>query len=124
MAAAGAAVVVNYAGSKQAAERIVDEIASNGGRAIAVQGDVSKAGDVRRLFAETKASFGAIDVLVNNAGVGEFSPIEAVTEDHYRRLFDTNFLGAVLTIQEALGHFGPSGYPLDSACLYRLWFLA
>ena len=109
LAAAGAAVVVNYASSKEAADRVVAEIVSKDGRAIAVQGDVSKAADVRRLFAETKAAFGAIDILVNNAGIGEFGPLEAVTEDHYRRLFDTNVLGTVLTIQEALAHFGPDG---------------
>ena len=106
---AGAAVVVNYAASKESADRVVDEIVSTGGRGIAVQADVSKAADVRRLFAETKAVFGALDILVNNAGLGEFSPLEAVTEDHYRRLFDTNVLGTVLTIQEALAHFGPNG---------------
>jgi len=109
MAAAGAAVVVNYAGSKAAAERVIDEIVRNGCRAIAIQGDVSKPVDVRRLFSETKAAFGNIDILVNNAGIGEFSPIEAVSEDHYRRLFDTNVLGTVLTVQEALNHFGPNG---------------
>jgi 3-oxoacyl-[acyl-carrier protein] reductase len=109
LAASGAAVVVNYAASKAAADRVVDEIVSKGGRAITVPGDVSKAADVRRLFAETKAMFGAVDILVNNAGIGEFSPIEAVTEDHYRRQFDTNVLGTVLTIREALAHFGPDG---------------
>jgi 3-oxoacyl-[acyl-carrier protein] reductase len=82
LAAAGAAVVVNYAASKEAADRVADAIVSKGGRAIAVRGDISKAADVRRLFREMKAAFGAIDVLVNNAGIGEFSPIEAVTEDH------------------------------------------
>jgi len=109
MAEAGAAVVVNYAGNKEAAQRVVDEIISRRGRAIAVQGDVSKAADVRQLFAETKAAFGTIDTLVNNAGIGEFAPVEAVTEEQYRRLFDTNVLGTVLTIQEAVKHFGPNG---------------
>ena len=109
LAAAGAAVVVNYAGSKEAAARVVDDIKGKGGRAIAVQGDVSKAADVSRLFAETKAAFGALDVLVNNAGIGAFSPLEAVTEELYRRLFDTNVLGPVLTIKEALAHFSASG---------------
>jgi len=109
LAAAGAAVVVNYAGSKEAAARVVDDIKGNGGRAIAVQGDVSKAADVSRLFAEAKAAFGAIDILVNNAGVARMSPLEAVTEDLYRRLFDTNVLGPVLTIKEALAHFSANG---------------
>jgi len=102
-------VVVNYSGSKDAAECVVNEIVKNGGRAIAVQGSVSNAADVRRLFAETKSAFGAIDILVNNAGIGEFAPVEAVTEEQYRRLFDTNVLGAMLTIQEALKYFGPNG---------------
>ena len=109
MAEAGAAVVVNYAGSMEAAQRIANEIVSKGGRAIALQGNVSKAADVRKLFAETKAALGSIDILVNNAGIGEFAPVEAVTEEQYRRLFDTNVLGTVLMIQEALKHFGPNG---------------
>ena len=109
MAEAGAAVVVNYVGSKEAAQRVVDEIVSKGGRAIAAQGDVSKAADVRKLFANMKAAFGTIDILVNNAGIGSFATVEAVTEEQYRRLFDTNVLGTVLMIQEALKHFGPNG---------------
>jgi 3-oxoacyl-[acyl-carrier protein] reductase len=100
---------VNYAGSKEAADRVVNEIVNKGGRALPVQGDVSKAADVRRLFAEMKAAFGAIDILVNNAGIGEFGPIEAMTEEHYRRLFDTNVLGMFLTTKEALAHFGGNG---------------
>jgi len=109
LATAGAAVVVNYAGSKEAAERIVESIVADGGRAIAAQGDVSKPEDVRRLFAETKGAFGAIDILINNAGVAEFSPLEAVTLDNFRKLFDTNVLGAILTTKEALSLFRPSG---------------
>jgi len=109
IATAGAAVAVNYAGSKEAAERVVNDIVANGGRAIAVQGSVSNAADMRRLFAETKSTFGAVDILVNNAGIGEFAPVEAVSEELYRRLFDTNVLGVMLAVQEALGHFGPNG---------------
>ncbi|HLK66028.1 MAG TPA: glucose 1-dehydrogenase [Bryobacteraceae bacterium] len=109
IATAGAAVAVNYAGSKEAAERVVNDIVANGGRAIAVQGSVSNAADMRRLFAETKSTFGAVDILVNNAGIGEFAPVEAVSEEQYRRLFDTNVLGVMLAVQEALGHFGPNG---------------
>jgi 3-oxoacyl-[acyl-carrier protein] reductase len=109
IATGGAAVAVNYAGNKEAAERVVDDIVANGGRAIAVQGSVSDATDMRRLFAETKSTFGAIDILVNNAGIGEFAPVEAVSEEQYRRLFDTNVLGVMLAVQEALRHFGPNG---------------
>jgi 3-oxoacyl-[acyl-carrier protein] reductase len=109
LGAAGAAVVVNYASAKEGADRVVAEIKSKGGKALAVQGDVSKAADVKRLFDETKKSFGSLDVLVNNAGVFEFGPLEAVTEAEFHREFNTNVLGPLLTIQEALKHFGPKG---------------
>jgi 3-oxoacyl-[acyl-carrier protein] reductase len=108
-AAAGAAVVVNYASNREGADRIVADIIAAGGKAIAVQGDVSKAADVKRLFETTKASFGALDVLVNNAGVYRFEPLEEVTEKEFHREFDTNVLGTILTIQEALKYFGPEG---------------
>jgi len=109
MAEAGAAVVVNYAASKEGADRVVSEITGKGGKAIAIQGDVSKLADVKRLFAEAKRAFGAPDVLVNNAGIFAFDPLEAVTEDEFHREFNTNVLGPILTIQEALKHFGPEG---------------
>jgi 3-oxoacyl-[acyl-carrier protein] reductase len=109
LADAGAAVVVNYAGSKAAADSIVDHIVSKKGQAIAVQGDVSKAADVRRLMTETKSTFGGIDILVNCAGIGEFRPLEAVDEAFYHRLFDTNVLGTVLMIQNSLPHFRSGG---------------
>ena len=109
LGAAGAAVVVNYASSKEGADTVVAEITGNGGKAIAVQGDVSKAADVRRLFAETKRAFGTPNVLVNNAGIFAFEPLEAVTEAEFHREFNTNVLGPILTIQEALKHFGPNG---------------
>jgi 3-oxoacyl-[acyl-carrier protein] reductase len=109
LSAAGAAVVVNYASSREGADRVVAEIKEKGGKAIAVQGDVSKTADVRRLFAETKKTFGAPDVLVNNAGIYAFEPLENVTEDEFHREFNTNVLGPILTIQEALKHFGPDG---------------
>jgi 3-oxoacyl-[acyl-carrier protein] reductase len=108
-AAAGAAVVVNYASNREGADSIVADIIAAGGKAIAVQGDVSKAADVKRLFETTRASFGALDVLVNNAGVYRFEPLEAVTEEEFHREFDTNVLGTILTIQEALKYFGPEG---------------
>jgi 3-oxoacyl-[acyl-carrier protein] reductase len=109
LGAAGAAVVVNYASSKEGADRVVAEITSKGGRAIAVQGDVSKATDVQRLFAETKKAFGSLDVLVNNAGVFQFDPLESVTEDEFHREFNTNVLGLILATQEAVKFFGPEG---------------
>jgi 3-oxoacyl-[acyl-carrier protein] reductase len=109
LAAAGAAVVVNYASSREGADRVVAEITAEGGKAIAVQGDVARADDVRRLFAATKEAFGALDVLVNNAGVFQFDPLEAVTEDEFHREFNINVLGTLLATQEALKHFGPAG---------------
>ena len=109
LAVEGAAVVVNYASSKEGAEKVVAEIASKGGKAIAVQGDVAKAADVARLFAETKKAFGKLDILVNNAGVYEFAPIEAVTEEHFHKHFDLNVLGALLATKEAVKLFGPEG---------------
>ena len=109
LGAAGAAVVVNYATSKEGADRVVAEITSEGGKATAVQGDVSKATDVQRLFEETKKSFGSLDVLVNNAGVYQFIPLESVTEEEFHREFNTNVLGLILTTQEAVKYFGPGG---------------
>lgn len=109
LADAGAAVVVNYASSKDGADRVVAEISNSGGRAIAVQGDVSKRKDVQRLFAETEKAFGSLDVLVNNAGVFQFDPLESVTEDEFHREFNTNVLGLLLATQEAARHFGSEG---------------
>ena len=109
LGAAGAAVVVNYSSSREGAERVARDIVAGGGRAIAVQGDVSTAADVRRLFQETKKAFGALDVLVNNAGVFRFEPLEEVTAEEFHRQFDTNVLGLILATQEALKHFGPAG---------------
>ena len=109
LAAAGAVVVVNYASSKEGAERVVAEIAGKGGKAIAVHGNVAEAKDVQRLFEETKKAFGSLDVLVNNAGVFEFSPLEAVTETEFHREFNINVLGTILATREALKYFGPAG---------------
>src|SRR4051812_39092627 len=88
LAAEGAAVVVNYSSSKAGADRIVGEITGSGGKAVAVQADVSKEADVRRLFAEAARSFGTVDVLVNNAGIYEFAPLENVTPAHFHKQFD------------------------------------
>ena len=105
----GAAVVVNYASSKQGADRVVAEITSKGGRAVAVQADVSKHADIKRLFVETNKAFGQLDILVNNAGIYEFAPLEEVTPEHFHRQFDLNVLGLILASQEAVKQFGPVG---------------
>jgi 3-oxoacyl-[acyl-carrier protein] reductase len=109
LAAEGASVVVNYASSKSGADRVVAEITSAGGRAVAVQGDVARKADIDRLFAETKQAFGRLDVLVNNAGVYEFLPLENITEEHFHRQFNVNVLGLLLTTQAAVRLFGPAG---------------
>ena len=109
LSAEGAAVVVNYASSKQDAGRVVADIKEQGGRAVAAQGDVSKASDVQRLFAETKRAYGKLDVLVNNAGVYQFAALGDITEEQFHRQFNTNVLGLLLATQEALRLFGPEG---------------
>ena len=109
LAAEGASVVVNYASSKEGAEKIVAQIKAKGGKAIAVQASVAKPADVQRLFAETMKAYDKVDILVNNAGVYDFVPLEAVTPEHYHRMFDTNVLGLILTTQEAVRRFGTRG---------------
>src|SRR5271154_5423774 len=109
LAADGAAVVVNYASSKEGADKVVAEIAGKGGKAIAVQGDVSKQADISKLFEETKKAFGRLDVLVNNAGVYEFAALGTVTEESFHKMFNLNVLGLILSSQEALKYFGPEG---------------
>ncbi len=109
LALSGASVVVNYASSREGAEKVVKEITASGGKAIAVQADVSKEADVLRMFEETKKAFGKTDILVNNAGVYEFAPIEETTEAQYRKMFDLNVLGVLLTSREAVKQFGPAG---------------
>jgi len=109
LAAVGASVVVNYASSREGADRVVAEIAGKGGKAIAVKADVSKAVDVQRLFDATKKAFGSLDVLVNNAGVYGFAPLEEVTEDEFHREFNINVLGVLLASREAMKYFGPDG---------------
>lgn len=109
LAAAGAAVVVNYSSDQSGADKTVAVIKESGGKAVAVQGNVSKAADVARLFAEAQVAYGPLDILVNNAGVFSFAPLEAITEDEFHRQFNTNVLGTILTTQEAVKHFGPNG---------------
>ena len=129
-AAAGAKVVVNYATSKEGADKVVKEITENGGTAIAVQADVSNEADVTRLFEETKKTFGALDVLVNNAVAQGYAPIEQISAEAFHQSFNVNVLGPILTIQAALKLFGDKGgniinissgaskYPLPNASLY------
>src|SRR5260370_29767236 len=105
----GAAVVVNYSSSKEGADRVVAEIKSQGGKAIAVQANVAKKAEIERLFSEAKKAFGTLDILVNNAGIYEFSPLESVTEEHFHKQFNLNVLGLILTSQEGIKHFGPEG---------------
>jgi 3-oxoacyl-[acyl-carrier protein] reductase len=101
LGAEGASVVVNYASSKAGADAVVKRITAKGGKAVAIQGDVSKLEDIQRLFAETKSAYGKLDILVNNAGIFEFAPLEGVTPDHFHRQFNLNVLGLLLTTQEA-----------------------
>ncbi len=109
IAAAGARVVVNYASSKEGADRVVATIVSAGGKAIAVQADVAKRVEIERLFVETKRAFGRLDILVNNAGIFEFLPLAGVTEEHFHKQFDLNVLGLLLASQQAAEYFGPEG---------------
>jgi 3-oxoacyl-[acyl-carrier protein] reductase len=109
LAAAGASVVVNYASSKAGADKVVAEITKQGGKAIAVQADVSQQADIKRLFAEAKKAYDKVDILVNNAGIYEFAPLEAITPEHYHKQFNLNVLGLILATQEAAKHFGAAG---------------
>ena len=108
-AAEGASVVVNYVSSKASADHVVRAITEAGGKAIAVQADVSNQADVNRLFAEVKAAFGPLDILVNNAVYQQFLPIEQVSTETFHQHFNVNVLGAVLTIQAAVNQFGEKG---------------
>ena len=109
LATEGADVVVNYASSKSDADKVIDQIAKAGGKAIAVQGSVAKKADVEKLFAAAENAFGKIDILINNAGVYEFMPVEEITEQNFHRMFDTNVLGIILVTQRALKHFNSNG---------------
>src|SRR5213080_2774046 len=109
LAAEGAAVVVNYSSSKTGADKVVGEITAQGGKAIAVQANVSNQADIERLFARTKKTFARLDILVNNAGVYEFSPLEDVTEEHFHKHFNLNVLGLILASQAAVRLFDAAG---------------
>jgi 3-oxoacyl-[acyl-carrier protein] reductase len=109
LAAEGAAVVVNYSSSRGGAERVVAEITSKGGKAVAVQANVARKAEIERLFSEAKKAFSRIDILVNNAGIYEFSPLEGVTEEHFHKQFDLNVLGLILASKEAVRYFDSAG---------------
>ncbi len=105
----GATVVVNYASSKEGAQKVVDDIVKNGGKAIAIQANLSKPKDIEKLFAETKKAYGKLDILINNAGVYEFVPLEEITTEHFNKIFELNVMGVILAIKEAVKYFGNSG---------------
>ncbi|MBO1358345.1 glucose 1-dehydrogenase [Acetobacter sacchari] len=109
LAAEGAAVVVNYASSKSGADAVVAAITDAGGKAVAVQGDVSRKADAEAIVAAAVDQFGRLDILVNNSGVYEFAPLENITEEHFHKLFNINVLGALLTTQAAAAHIGAGG---------------
>ncbi len=109
LAADGASVVVNYSTSREGADKVVADIQKAGGKAIAFGASVSKQSEIDALFAETKKVYGKVDILVNNAGVYSFAPLEHLKADEYRRQFDTNVLGVLLTSQAALPHFPAEG---------------
>jgi 3-oxoacyl-[acyl-carrier protein] reductase len=109
LAAEGASVIVNYSSAKEGADQVVEQIVRDGGRAVAVQGNVSQPADVDRLFAETNSTFGGVDILVNNAGVYQFGAIEEVTPEEFKRQFDTNVLGLLLVTKGAVKAFGDKG---------------
>jgi 3-oxoacyl-[acyl-carrier protein] reductase len=109
LAAEGAAVVINYSASKTEADRVVAGITKDGGKAIAVQANMTKKSEIEALFAETKKAFGTVNILVNNAGVYEFSPLDDVTEDHFHKHFNVNVLGPLLASQAAAKLFNSDG---------------
>jgi 3-oxoacyl-[acyl-carrier protein] reductase len=105
----GAKVVVNYASSKSGADKVVEKIKAAGGEAVAVGANVAKPEEITKLVEETKKAFGKVDVLVNNAGIYEFSPLEAITPEHFHKQFDLNVLGLILTTQAVVKEFGENG---------------
>jgi 3-oxoacyl-[acyl-carrier protein] reductase len=109
LAAEGASVVVNYASSKAGADKVVSDITTAGGKAVTVAGDVSKAAEAQAIIDAAIKNFGRLDILVNNSGVYEFAPLEAITEESFHRMFNINVLGAILTTQAAVKHLGEGG---------------
>lgn len=109
LAEEGATVVVNYNSDKEGAARVVTTIKEKGGKALAVQANLTKQTDIRRLFNEAKEAFGLLDILVNNAGIYELLPLEEVNEDHFHKQFNLNVLGLILASREAVQHFHGNG---------------
>lgn len=109
LAAEGASVIITYSSSKAGADKVVSEIESNKGKAIAIQADLSKPAEIDHLFEETKKAFGKLDILVNNAGIYEFQPLENITTEHFHKHFDLNVLGLILTTKKAVELFGKEG---------------
>jgi 3-oxoacyl-[acyl-carrier protein] reductase len=109
LAEEGASVVVNYASSKEGADKVVKEIVNKGGKATSIHANVANHDDIKKLFSETIQTYGKVDILVNNAGVYEFKPLSEITVEHYKKIFDINVLGLLLAIQEAVKHFKNGG---------------
>jgi 3-oxoacyl-[acyl-carrier protein] reductase len=109
LARAGASVVVNYSSSREGAERVVQAVEKEGGKAVAVGANLSRPEEVAHLFEETKKAFGRLDILVNNAGIYDFAPLEGITPEHFHKHFDLNVLGLILATQHAAALFGPEG---------------
>ncbi len=107
--AEGASVVVNYVSSREDAEKVVAEIVSTGGKAVAVGGDVSKAADAQAFVDAAIKNFSRLDILVNNSGVSDLKPLEAVSESDFHRVFNINVLGTILVTQAAIKHLGEGG---------------
>jgi 3-oxoacyl-[acyl-carrier protein] reductase len=130
LAKAGAAVAVNYQNDRAGAEKVVAQIETAGGKALAIQADVSKAAEVAALFETAVQAFGTIHIVVNNAGVFTFGPVDSITEESFHESFSTNVLSAILTTQQALKYFpetggsiinissGSSKRPGNYSCLY------
>lgn len=124
LAKEGASVVVNYSSSKEGAQKVVSEIVKNGGKAIAVQANVAHLKDIEKLFSETKKAFGKLDILINNAGIYEFAPLEEITVENYHKTFDLNVLGLLLVTKESLKHFGSSGCIVNMSSIVSKYSMA
>lgn len=109
LAGEGASVVVNYSSSKEGADKVVSEIIKKGGKAIAIHANLTNHQSIKDLFAKTKEAYGKLDVLINNAGIYDFVPLELISVDHFHSIFDLNVLALLLATQEAVKHFGASG---------------